>query len=100
LGGQGQAFSMPTSMSMGNMGGYGGGGMEDKVEISPPMYTTVDGTNITMQMGVPDALVGSVLGKVRHLPVSRAPPCRAQISPPCTPVCFFWFGGGHRAAPR
>ena len=47
-------------------GGYNGGsnnGQPVMEQISPPMFTTLDGNTVTMQMGVPDHLIGSILGK-------------------------------------
>ena len=64
--GQGGAGSGGYAGGGGASGGYNSAsnnGQPVMEQISPPMYTTVDGNTVTMQMGVPDHLIGSILGK-------------------------------------
>ena len=58
-----QGYSLPSSSGGGVYGPGGATASSVMEQISPPLYSSVDGNLVTMQMGVPDQLVGSVLGK-------------------------------------
>ena len=63
--GHGGAGSGGYASAGGSAGGYGASNNGQPVleQITPPMYTSQDGNVVTMTMGVPDHLIGSILGK-------------------------------------